>query len=328
MNVDQILSAFPRYSALIVGDICLDRWSTYDPATSEPSRETGISRLGVVSTEVTPGAGGTVANNLASLGIGGVTVLGAVGDDGFGYELKRALATRGISPDLLVTSSAIPTFTYTKLLNADTGAEDQPRIDFIYTKPLPASIENELIDRLRTHAPRYDVILVSDQAETSQGGAITARIRDLLSEMAAAHPEKVIWVDSRVRSHLFRNVIIKPNEHEAAAACLAALGHTDCAAFRRRLGARFMFVTQGSRGVIVIDDHGEQLVPTRPVENPVDICGAGDSFSAAASVALAATGSAHEAAQFGNLVASITIMKRGTGTASPAEVREAAGRKI
>ena len=85
-----------------------------------------------------------------------------------------------------------------------------------------------------------------------------------------------------------------------------------------------MFVTQGSRGVLVIDNDGEQLVPTRPVENPVDICGAGDSFSAAASVALAATGSAHEAAQFGNLVASITIMKRGTGTASPAEVREAA----
>jgi len=56
--------------------------------------------------------------------------------------------------------------------------------------------------------------------------------------------------------------------------------------------------------------------------------GAGDRFSAAASVALAATGSVHEPAQFGNLVASIAILKRGTGTASPAEVREAAGRGI
>src|SRR5437588_192638 len=101
MTIGQILDAFPRYSALVVGDICLDRWCTYDPATSEPSRETGILRIGVVSTVVTPGAGGTVANNLAALGIGRIAVLGAVGDDGFGYELKRALEQRGISPDLL-----------------------------------------------------------------------------------------------------------------------------------------------------------------------------------------------------------------------------------
>jgi sugar/nucleoside kinase (ribokinase family) len=67
-------------------------------------------------------------------------------------------------------------------------------------------------------------------------------------------------------------------------------------------------------------------VRTRPVANPVDICGAGDSFSAGAALALAVTRDAEEAARFGNLVASITIMKRGTGTASPAELLEAAAR--
>jgi len=52
----------------------------------------------------------------------------------------------------------------------------------------------------------------------------------------------------------------------------------------------------------------------------VDICGAGDSFSAGAAMALKACGNPLEAAEFGNLVASITIMKNGTGTASPEEV--------
>jgi sugar/nucleoside kinase (ribokinase family) len=52
----------------------------------------------------------------------------------------------------------------------------------------------------------------------------------------------------------------------------------------------------------------------------VDICGAGDSFSAAAALALKVTGSPSEAARLGNLAASITIMKKGTGTASPDEV--------
>jgi sugar/nucleoside kinase (ribokinase family) len=54
----------------------------------------------------------------------------------------------------------------------------------------------------------------------------------------------------------------------------------------------------------------------------VDICGAGDSFSAGAALALKATGDPMAAASFGNLAASITIMKKGTGTASPSEVLE------
>jgi sugar/nucleoside kinase (ribokinase family) len=86
-----------------------------------------------------------------------------------------------------------------------------------------------------------------------------------------------------------------------------------------------MFVTKGSEGVLVVEDNSEMLVRPRTVEQPVDICGAGDSFSAGAAMALAITGSATEAARFGNLVASVTIMKPGTGTASPEEVLAAAG---
>ena len=58
----------------------------------------------------------------------------------------------------------------------------------------------------------------------------------------------------------------------------------------------------------------------RAVANPVDICGAGDSFSAGAALTLKVTGDPVQAAAFGNRVASVTIMKKGTGTASPAEV--------
>ena len=73
-----------------------------------------------------------------ALGAGGVDVLGLVGDDGFGYELARALAARGISTDLLVEQLGVPTFTYTKLINRRTGEEDLPRVDFVNTAPLPA----------------------------------------------------------------------------------------------------------------------------------------------------------------------------------------------
>lgn len=149
MTATEILSALPLQSALVVGDICLDRWCTYDPAESEPSRETGLPRIAVVSTEVTPGAGGTVANNLAALGLGRVAVLGAIGEDGFGHELNAALHQRGIERPL-IRSSLIPTFTYTKLINSETGVEDKPRVDFIYKHDLPPGMEDAILEKLRS----------------------------------------------------------------------------------------------------------------------------------------------------------------------------------
>jgi sugar/nucleoside kinase (ribokinase family) len=81
-----------------------------------------------------------------------------------------------------------------------------------------------------------------------------------------------------------------------------------------------LLVTHGSEGVLLVTARGEQWVHTKPAANPVDICGAGDSFSAGFTLAYAVTRDAVRAAEFGNRVASITIMKPGTGTASPAEL--------
>src|SRR5580693_4015128 len=123
MNIREILQAFRGLSVLVAGDVCLDRWCRYDPREALASRETGLPRVGVVSTEVTAGAAGTIANNLAALGAGRVAVLGVVGEDGFGWELDRALRARGIDADLLLRSSEVPTFAYTKLINAATEEE-------------------------------------------------------------------------------------------------------------------------------------------------------------------------------------------------------------
>src|SRR5271157_6157314 len=159
MTTAEILDGFRKLKALVVGDICLDRWCTYDPATSEPSRETGIPRIGVVQTETTAGGGGTVANNLSALGCGRVAVLGAIGNDGFGLELSRALAARGISSDLCIRADSMQTFTYTKVINRDTGIEDRPRLDFINTVPLEAEAERQILDRLRSAAASFDVVI-------------------------------------------------------------------------------------------------------------------------------------------------------------------------
>jgi rfaE bifunctional protein kinase chain/domain len=323
MTVPELLEAISKLRVLVAGDICLDRWCSYDPALADDSRETGIPRIAVVSTEVTPGAGGTVANNLAALGAAEVAVLGAVGYDGFGYELEGALVARRISCAHHVRAN-LPTFTYTKLINARTGEEDLPRVDFVYAQPLPGDLERQLIARLEAAVPNYDVVIVADQSETSHGGVVTPAFRDALALLAAQNPHILFWADSRLRAEHFRRAVVKLNHGEARAASIRALGTVDLIGLRMHMEAPLLVVTHGSEGALIISRRGLNWAPTESVEKPVDTCGAGDSFSAGAALALRAAGDPLEAADFGNLVASVTIMKKGTGTASPKELLERA----
>jgi len=323
MTTAEILRKIRDLRVLVVGDICLDRWMSYDPAEALPSRETGISRIAVVGGEVTPGAAGTVLNNLIALGVGQVAVAGVIGDDGHGFELRRALEQRGVATDAIVVAPGLQTFTYTKFLNRQTGKEDLPRVDFIDVTPLDPALEKQICDTVLCRLDGFGVVLVSDQAETSRGGVVSEGLRDLLSDVAPEYPEKTFLVDSRRRIEKFRNVILKPNQQEAEEACRRLFGRIDYQALRRRASAPLLVVTHGGDGVLLVSEENEEWVLSRKVENPVDICGAGDSFSAGMGTALAVTGSPAQAARFGNLVASITIMKKGTGTASPEELLEA-----
>ena len=320
MKWETLVEQFADCHALVVGDICLDRWCRYDPEASEPSRETGIPRIGIIETAVTPGAGGTIANNLAALGAGRVAVLGAIGQDAFGFELERSLANRNIDYRLLVASPELQTFTYSKLINDSTGKEDHSRLDFINTKPLPSEIEDQLIATFHSEYESFDVILVADQAETEKGGVLSDLFREVIADVSERNPDKIVIVDSRARIELFRNVIAKPNLREADEASRKIFGEINYKRLREKIGDHPLVVTKGKRGALLVYDHGEKLVPTVDVEKPVDICGAGDSFAAGMALALYATADFEKAVLFGNLVSSVTIMKEGTGTAAPSEV--------
>jgi sugar/nucleoside kinase (ribokinase family) len=118
--------------------------------------------------------------------------------------------------------------------------------------------------------------------------------------------------------------MVKPNREEAEAACRQLFGQVNFKRLRERLHTRAVMVTHGPQGALVVEEGKETWAKARPVEKPVDICGAGDSFAAGTALTMAVTGDPVVAAGFGNLVASITVMKKGTGTASPEEVMEAA----
>lgn len=320
MKPATMVRKFKGISALVVGDICLDRWCHYDPSESDPSRETRIPRLGIVRTEVTPGAGGTVASNLAALGAGRVAVLGAIGQDGFGFELEQSLAARDIDYSLLVASSELQTFTYTKLINTKNGREDKPRVDFINNRRLPSDVEDQLIVNFHSAFKDFDVIAICDQSETEQGGVVSAPFREVIAEVAERYPDKVILADSRTRIERFRNAIGKANHEEAIAACKKLFGRIDYPRLRETIGDAPLVITRGPKGVLLFDDEGRRIVPAIPPDKIVDACGAGDSFSAGLVLALKASGNLEEATEFANIVSSVTIEKSGTGTATVREV--------
>ena len=324
MDWARLIDSFGEAKVLVVGDICLDRWCRYEPAQSMPSVETGINRIGVVETIVTPGAGGTVANNLASLGAGKVSVLGAIGQDGFGFELERALSKRGIDYHLLVATAEMQTFTYSKVINKETDLEDQPRFDFINSRPLPSEVEDQLIVNFSAAYKDYDAIIVADQAETEHGGVVTTALREVIADVAERNPDKFVVADSRNRIHKFRNCIAKPNQAEARVASQRLFGEVDFTRLRQALGDKPLVVTRGGEGVTLVNPRGEKHVPAIAIADPVDICGAGDSFAAGLALALCGGAEIEDAVRFGVMVSSVTVMKRGTGEATPQEVLAAA----
>src|SRR5438552_13040081 len=89
--IEQILATIPQRTIGVLGDLFLDRYLDLDANLTEPSIETGLEAYQVVGVRSYPGAAGTVINNLAALGVGRIVPISMIGDDGEGYELRKAL---------------------------------------------------------------------------------------------------------------------------------------------------------------------------------------------------------------------------------------------
>lgn len=320
MDWAALIKKFRNLRVLVVGDIILDRWCTYDPAEQAKSHQTGIPRLGITKTEVAPGACGAVANNLASLGAGRTAVLGVIGQDGFGFELERALSKRGIDYSQLVATPDLQTSTYSRLVSSETGIEDKPRIDFINRGPLPGEIEDQLIANFHLSYENFDAIIVSDHQPLAGGGVITPAFREVLADVAERHTGITVVADSRFHLHSYRNVIAKANAKEAQEACRTLFDEVDFLRLRRTIGSQPLVITRGESGAEIYSGDGVQRLSAIATGDPVDTCAAGEAFTAGMTLALRSGARIDNAVRFGMMVASVTIMKAGSGEATREEV--------
>src|SRR5947199_7994551 len=118
----QVLERIPSLTVGVLGDLFLDRYLDLDAALTEPSLETGLDAYQVVRVRASPGAAGTVINNLAALGVGRIFPLAVLGDDGEGHELRQALESlRFVEQRHLFFTRDRRTPTYTKPMLCEAG---------------------------------------------------------------------------------------------------------------------------------------------------------------------------------------------------------------
>ena len=343
----EILDQFSRLRIAVVGDFFLDKYLLIAPALDEPSVETGLTAYQIVSKRRSPGAAGTVANNLKALGIGTIDAVGMSGVDGEGLELRMELTKLNANQEHFYAVEERFTPTYTKPMRLNKSLqkpetieeEEMNRFDIKNRRPLPPWVEFQIEKALESLIEQADAIMVMDQVSEKNCGVITDRVREKVAKLGEKYPEKIIYADSRERIALYEKVLIKCNNYEVVGSFypeydLSAISQQneppddlveECGWKMVERTGRTVFVTLGARGQWVFEaglkDRTVAKVAAIPVEGPIDICGAGDATSSGIVAALCCGATLTEAAFFGNLVASITIKQLGTtGTASPSQI--------
>ncbi|HBC77618.1 MAG TPA: carbohydrate kinase [Bacteroidales bacterium] len=326
----EVLEKIRAVKIAVVGDYCLDAYWFVDESKSEISVETGKPTEPVRRQKYSLGGAGNVANNLASLGIKEIKAFGVTGNDPFGAEMIAIMNQTGINTkNMLIQDTDWATHVYIKPY---TGEIEKSRIDFGNFNYLADKTAEILIQNLQIEIIETDLVIINQQVLS---GIHTEYFRQKLVEVISQFPEKIFIADSRNYTDFYRGAYRKMNDTEAARLCEIKKEQGETVSYQEviyaaeQLYERYrkpLFITRGGRGSVVTDDKGISEIGGMMIISRIDTVGAGDSYLAGASAALAAGYSLETAGEIGTFTAGVTVQKLfQTGTASPEEVYKIGG---
>ena len=327
-RLEQILNAVKNLTLGVVGDFTLDGYWYADMEQSQLSRETATFPRSIVRETYSLGGAANAAWNLSALGVGAILGFSVIGDDWRGHILRELLASANIQTGGLLNQVDRQTPFYGKVMLTAVGrrTQEDARLDFINNQPLSPEIEDALLGALEASLAKMDGLIIADYQPM---GVITARVTRGLIKIAGKNTTKPFVVDSRERAGEFRQLILKPNDNEAARLFfpgqnIATVELSDllhAAVRHNQQTGQPIIITRGKGGCLVAVDGECVTLPGVHFSTPVDAVGAGDAFLASFTAAFASGANALEAACLANLSAAVTVTKIGvTGTASPAEI--------
>ncbi len=326
-RIEEILARIKNVKVAVYGDFCLDAYWLLDPRGSEVSAETHLQARAVGRHYYSLGGASNVVANLAALAPAAIQVIGVIGDDIFGRELRRQLHNLGVDTNYLVVQKAnFDTVTFGKPY---LEGNEQPRIDFGFFNKRSEATDRALLDGIRDALQTADALIVNQQVP---GSIANDSFIEQANQLFGQVSNKVVLLDSRHYGDKFKNIYRKTNDLEAArlngvdVAPDDVLQLSDVMEYARKLYRQFnkpVFLTRGPRGIITADAEGVHEVPGIQLLKKLDTVGAGDTVTSALALCLGAGSSPAEAAEFANFAAAVTVQKLfQTGTASGREILE------
>lgn len=258
--------------------------------------------------------GGKGANQaFAAARIGGSTaMLGRIGDDNFGLDMKQELASVGCDVNGIGITPG--TSGVALIFVAETGQNSIIVVPGANDAFAPEHIDGSVMKGATTVLLQLENPLATVIAAAQKGKAAGAQVI-LDPAPAPAQPLPI---------GLLHDVdILTPNETEAAILAgmqpsrLTPNQAVDVARKLQDMGGRKVIVKLGDQGCVVVDHAGATLLPA-PRVKAIDTVGAGDVYNGALAVGLSDGLSLRDAAMFANNAAAFSVTRLGHGiTAVP-----------
>jgi rfaE bifunctional protein kinase chain/domain len=320
-----LIDKFPHVRIAVWGDIILDEYLF--GTTRRISREAPVLILSYHKKEFTLGGAGNSLLNLRALGVAPIPI-GVVGADESGRAVRNILKKRGIGTDGLIIEKDYTTPLKTRILAGEENTKKQQilRIDREGRVPDSAALKRKIRQALRKAAAECDALLVSDYHYDTVKEDLFKSL--LPSFKRAGRP---VTLDSRFRLLRFPGVTIAtPNEPEVedslkirvdnAPALLIEAGK----ALLKKLQSPALLITRGSKGMTLFQKGKPPvLLPIFGTTDIVDVTGAGDTVISVFTAALACGATFLQAARLANFAGGIVVMKKGTATVTPLELKQA-----
>ena len=296
-HYSEIESRFSELNFLVIGDLMIDNYFWGD--TERISPEAPVPVVNIRSSSSNPGGAGNVVANLRSLSAG-VGVLGVIGDDKEGTQLKSLLLEAGADVSMLITDPSRPTTVKTRIMAHN---QQVVRMDWEDDRVLSEELQGRLVESLSHEISSFDGVIVENYDKGLLNDRIIGQIFAICSEQ-----NKPVYVDPKTNDFFaFKgSTLMKPNAAEVSFAMevtvnqetVETIGHK----LRKRLDCEILLITLGERGMSLFDDDGFHTIPTR-ARAVHDVSGAGDTVISVFSLAHISGASPVESAEIANFAA-------------------------
>lgn len=313
---DVLIDRFAGTRIVVLGDLMVDAY-LFGTAT-RISPEAPVMVVRQTRSSHVPGGAANVARNAVTLGAN-ATLVGVVGDDEAGAQLRAALGGERIDPDGLVTDPTRATTRKTRVL-AD-HAHQVLRIDEEDDSPVGPAIEDQLIAAVTRALEGAQVLVMSDYLK----GTLTPRVAE--TAIAAAKTRGIpVVVNPKPRSLAqYRGAsLLSLNRAEATAALGLwrpledAQAEEGAHALRAQLGVEGLLVTLGESGMLASGP--ETFRVEAPRVEVYDTAGAGDTVVAAVALGLAVAGFQRPVFELAAQAAACVVQHVGVATPDAADM--------